>query len=350
VNGQALAGGDAALLSGEASLALTGGEDAEVLVSTSPPDFPLHTPTPEKRNPTMSKIVVVFHSGYGHTQRLAEAVAEGAGADLLAIDAEGNLPEAAGPPQRRRRHRDGRPTYMGTVSWQFKKFADASSKAWFTQAWKDKVFAGFTNSATMNGDKLSTLHYLFTLAMQHSGIWVGTGLMPSNSKAAQRNDVNYVGPSAARWPRPRPTPAPTKSRWRSGNRPPVRPARGRDHRTLPSLIPRRPATGNKKPPLAMPAGRLLICAVVPSAGLPCPAEPAAPGCLRRSVRACRRLALPRMARSSASPWWMRRASSAKRSPTSSDWLAALRRASTSRAAMAAGSGSAAGAEWEDVCT
>ncbi len=29
--------------------------------------------------------------------------------------------------------------------------------------------------------------------MQHSGIWVGTGLMPSNSKAAQRNDVNYVG-------------------------------------------------------------------------------------------------------------------------------------------------------------
>ncbi|MDO9200998.1 MAG: NADPH-dependent FMN reductase, partial [Hydrogenophaga sp.] len=51
----------------------------------------------------------------------------------------------------------------------------------------------FTNSATMNGDKLSTLHYLFTLAMQHSGIWVGTGLMPSNSKAAQRNDVNYVG-------------------------------------------------------------------------------------------------------------------------------------------------------------
>jgi multimeric flavodoxin WrbA len=82
---------------------------------------------------------------------------------------------------------------MGTVSWQFKKFADATSKPWFAQKWKDKVFAGFTNSATMNGDKLSTLHYLFTLAMQHSGIWVGTGLMPSNSKAAQRNDVNYVG-------------------------------------------------------------------------------------------------------------------------------------------------------------
>jgi multimeric flavodoxin WrbA len=55
---------------------------------------------------------------------------------------------------------------------------------------------GFTNSATMNGDKHSTLHYFFTLAMQHSGIWVGTGLMPSNSKAAKRDDVNYVGSSA----------------------------------------------------------------------------------------------------------------------------------------------------------
>ena len=142
----------------------------------------------------MSKIVVVFHSGYGHTLRLAQAVAEGAGAELLPIDAEGNLSEAAWAALNAA---DaivmGSPTYMGTVSWQFKKFADASSKAWFTQAWKDKVFAGFTNSATMNGDKLSTLHYLFTLAMQHSGIWVGTGMMPSNSKAAQRNDVNYVG-------------------------------------------------------------------------------------------------------------------------------------------------------------
>ena len=29
--------------------------------------------------------------------------------------------------------------------------------------------------------------------MQHSGIWVGTGLMPSNSKVAQRNDINFVG-------------------------------------------------------------------------------------------------------------------------------------------------------------
>lgn len=142
----------------------------------------------------MAKIVVVYHSGYGHTQRVAQAVAEGSGAELLAIDAEGNVSDAGWAALNAA---DaivmGTPTYMGGVSWQFKKFADASSKPWFSQQWKDKVFAGFTNSATMNGDKLSSLHYLFTLAMQHSGIWVGTGLMPSNSKAAQRNDINFVG-------------------------------------------------------------------------------------------------------------------------------------------------------------
>ena len=142
----------------------------------------------------MSRTVVVYHSGYGHTQRLAESVAKGAGGDLVAIDAEGNLPEAAWASLNAA---DaiimGSPTYMGSVSWQFKKFADASSKAWFTQAWKNKVFAGFTNSASLNGDKLATLHALFTLAMQHGGIWVGTGMLPANTKAAQRDDINVLG-------------------------------------------------------------------------------------------------------------------------------------------------------------
>jgi multimeric flavodoxin WrbA len=145
----------------------------------------------------MAKIAVVFHSGYGHTLRMAQAVAQGAGAELVAIDAEGNLTDANWETLNAA---DaiimGSPTYMGSVSWQFKKFADASSKPWFAQTWKDKVFAGFTNSASMNGDKHSTLHYLFTLAMQQGGIWVGTALMPSNSKAAQRNDISFLGSSA----------------------------------------------------------------------------------------------------------------------------------------------------------
>jgi multimeric flavodoxin WrbA len=145
----------------------------------------------------MAKVAVVFHSGYGHTLRMAQSVAEGADAELVAIDGDGNVSDDGWATLNAA---DaiimGSPTYMGSVSWQFKKFADATSKPWFSQAWKDKVFAGFTNSATMNGDKLSTLNYLFTLAMQQGGVWVGTGMMPSNSKAAQRNDINFVGSSS----------------------------------------------------------------------------------------------------------------------------------------------------------
>ena len=39
----------------------------------------------------MAKVAVVFHSGYGHTQRLAQSVAQGAGAELLSIDADNNV-------------------------------------------------------------------------------------------------------------------------------------------------------------------------------------------------------------------------------------------------------------------
>eukprot|EP01037_Dinobryon_pediforme_P012378 gene12378-12465_t len=146
----------------------------------------------------MAKIVVLFHSGYGHTRKQAEAVLEGAAsvadAQLIAIDAEGHITEADWASLAAA---DaiifGSPTYMGGPSWQFKRVADASSKPWFGQAWKDKIGAGFTNSATMNGDKANTIQYMIALAMQHSMVWIGTGMMPSNTKAATRDDLNYVG-------------------------------------------------------------------------------------------------------------------------------------------------------------
>jgi NAD(P)H dehydrogenase (quinone) len=150
----------------------------------------------------MTKVAVVYHSGYGHTKKQAEAVQAGAIAgdaqvNLIAIDAEGNVSEA----EWENLHAAdaivfGSPTYMGTVSWQFKKFADATSKPWSSLKWKDKIAGAFTNSATMNGDKHSTLQYLFTLGMQHGMVWVGTGMLPSNAKSAQRNDINFLGSSS----------------------------------------------------------------------------------------------------------------------------------------------------------
>lgn len=142
----------------------------------------------------MSNVIVIYHSGYGHTKKQAEAVAAGAKADLIAINENGEISDADWDKlDAAKAIIFGSPTYMGNASWQFKKFADTSSKKWFTQMWKNKVFAGFTNSASMNGDKFATIQSFITLAMQHSGVWVGTGLMPASSKAATRGDINFLG-------------------------------------------------------------------------------------------------------------------------------------------------------------
>lgn len=147
----------------------------------------------------MTNIAIIYFSGYGHTTKQAEAVeagtkqVSGITTNLIQIDKEGNITE-----------KDweiltaskaiifGSPTYMGNAAWQFKKFADASSKVWSSALWKDKIAAGFTNSASINGDKFSTINYLFTLAMQHGMIWVGTGMLPANKKSSTRNDVNWL--------------------------------------------------------------------------------------------------------------------------------------------------------------
>jgi len=151
----------------------------------------------------MTNISIVYFSGYGHTVKQAEAVhagadsVEGAKVTSLRIDENGELPESGWDTLK---DADavifGSPTYMGGPAWQFKKFADASSKPWFTQEWKNKVAGGFTISATTNGDKASTINYFMTLAMQHGLIWVGTGLMPANTMANTPADVNWTGGSA----------------------------------------------------------------------------------------------------------------------------------------------------------
>ena len=147
----------------------------------------------------MSSIAVVYHSGYGHTQVLAEAVAKGiasvAGAKAALIpvgEAEARGAELDGA--------DaiifGSPTYMGGVSAEFAKFKDSTSKRWMEGAWRNKLAAGFTVSASWGGDKQNTLYPLLTLALQHGMVWVGLGLPPgNNSSKGSSDDLNRTGAS-----------------------------------------------------------------------------------------------------------------------------------------------------------
>ena len=142
----------------------------------------------------MDDIIVIVHSERGHTLRVAETVRDAAQAGLVTIDAAGELPAGAWPRLAAARALVfGAPTLMGGPSWQFKRFADATRPARLAGAWRDKLAAGFTDSSAMTGDKQMVLLYLMGLAMHHSMLWVGAGEPPSDTKAARRNDVNYVG-------------------------------------------------------------------------------------------------------------------------------------------------------------
>ncbi len=150
----------------------------------------------------MTTVAIVYHSGYGHTAVVAEEVsrgveAAGAVAQLLRIE---SLDQDFGPFIDAITAADavifGAPTYMGGPSAPFKVFADATSRAWFTSAWKDKIAAGFTNSLSLSGDKLSTLSYFSVLAAQQGMIWVSAGIPAGASTGDVSVDgVNRLGSS-----------------------------------------------------------------------------------------------------------------------------------------------------------
>lgn len=145
------------------------------------------------------RIAIVYHTGYGHTGRQAEAVragveqVDGTEAMLLSVD-------------RVERHWDdlnaaqaiifGSPTYMGSVSASFKAFQEATSSTVLSRGylWKDKIAAGFTTSGSRSGDKLSTLIQLAIFAAQHGMHWVGLDLPPANcSLMGSEEDMNRLG-------------------------------------------------------------------------------------------------------------------------------------------------------------
>lgn len=143
------------------------------------------------------RVAIVFHSGYGHTARQAEAVRRGVekvpGASVLYLtseEAQARLDDLSAA--------DaiifGAPTYMGSASAPFKAFMDGTSRIFVSGAWRDKIAAGFTNSASRAGDKLSTLMQFAILAAQLGMHWVNLGLLPGNNlSTGSEADLNRLG-------------------------------------------------------------------------------------------------------------------------------------------------------------
>ena len=149
------------------------------------------------------KVCVVYHSGFGHTAKQAEAVAEGAGqvdgaevASIPVADLDGEEADAWTQLDAADALVFGCPTYMGSPSAELKKFMEASSGRWMEQKWADKLAAGFTNSGSQNGDKQNTLVDIATFAAQHGMVWINLNLMPGNNNSkGSVDDLNRLGSS-----------------------------------------------------------------------------------------------------------------------------------------------------------
>lgn len=134
------------------------------------------------------KIAIIYHSGFGHTKMVAERIAEGAGKvvdDVILLTSK----MATQHPQLLIESDTlvfGSPTYFGNVSAEFKLFMESTGSVWANQLWKDKLAAGFTNSSSINGDKLNTLTNLSIFAAQHGMLWIPLGILPQYDSAGKQ--------------------------------------------------------------------------------------------------------------------------------------------------------------------
>jgi NAD(P)H dehydrogenase (quinone) len=118
--------------------------------------------------------VVIYHSVHGHTERLAQAIAEGAaeveGTTVTVKRVEDASPEDLLPA-------DvvfwGSPTHFGLLSAAMKQFIDETISLFRTGSLADKVGSVFTSSGAIHGDQEFALWSLVVPMIQHGMIIVG---------------------------------------------------------------------------------------------------------------------------------------------------------------------------------
>jgi multimeric flavodoxin WrbA len=145
----------------------------------------------------MKKLAVIYHSGHGHTEHIAQHVLEGArsvsGIDAQLLKAE-DLTRSPDELTQFDGYILGSPTYLGGVSGVFKTFIDATGRLWREQQLKGRLAAGFTVSSLPAGDKQSTLMSLFIFSMQHGMIWVGNPFLPQQHQGVPYDEaINRLG-------------------------------------------------------------------------------------------------------------------------------------------------------------
>jgi NAD(P)H dehydrogenase (quinone) len=141
----------------------------------------------------MAKVLVLYYSSYGHTEKMAEAVAEGARGAGAEVDIK-RVPETA--PEEVARSSNfkldqpapvaqvadlenydaiivGTGTRYGRITSQMAAFLDQTGGLWSRGALNGKVGAAFTSTATQHGGQETTQFSIITNLMHLGLIIVG---------------------------------------------------------------------------------------------------------------------------------------------------------------------------------
>jgi NAD(P)H dehydrogenase (quinone) len=144
------------------------------------------------------KALVLFYSTYGHTYRLAQAVADGArevtGVELTLKQVPETLPPdvvmAMGATDAQKAFANvpvatvddlanadaiifGTPTRFGNMAGQMRQFLDATGALWAQGKLVGKVGSVFVSSATQHGGQESTILSFHTTLLHHGMVIVG---------------------------------------------------------------------------------------------------------------------------------------------------------------------------------
>jgi NAD(P)H dehydrogenase (quinone) len=142
----------------------------------------------------MTKILVLYYSGYGHTEVMAKAVAEGAGAvdgvsvtiktvpELVpeeVLKASGMKTEPSHPIADPNELGDydgiifGTPTRFGNMAAQMRNFLDQTGGLWIKGALVGKVGSVFTSTASQHGGQETTITSFQTTLFHHGMVVAG---------------------------------------------------------------------------------------------------------------------------------------------------------------------------------
>ena len=142
----------------------------------------------------MAKVLVLYHSTYGHIEIMAGAVAEGAASvEGVTVDIK-RVPETVSEELAKASHYKldqaapiatvddlanydaiiiGAGTRFGTVASQMRAFLDQTGGLWFTGALTGKVGGAFTASATQHGGQETTFQGVHNYFLHHGMVVAG---------------------------------------------------------------------------------------------------------------------------------------------------------------------------------